>query len=341
MRLLVAVLGSLLLLTSCGSDPLSGGRSQTPFELPVGDPTYDATQPAWQIGGTIHVGDDTIEVDPEPSSFVVASGGVYYLSGQALYFSDGGAVQKVAQVGSSRQLRMSSDGRYLGLLDQAHGRTDRYDTTVAVPVVFALDDGRQVLRGAGDYSLEGQDLADLYEDAELSFDGFVGDDVVITDPLAPTELTRYRLDGSEPTPIEVDPQSGRHELKGLIQTERGFRGGLTAGPRRLWKANDFFSPDIGWLSPGREVALAWNVIAPPRFYDARTGEPTSFDPGAPTFRLGGWVDDRTFFGAALGRGGRASGNIVTCSIRTAKCRSVGDLTAVGPEDVRFPEDGLF
>jgi len=71
------------------------------------------------------------------------------------------------------------------------------------------------------------------------------------------------------------------------------------------------------------------------FYDAASGEQIRFDPGLRTFRLGGWVDDQTFYGSTSTRGGAefpgGQVRIVSCTTTTGKC------TRVAP-DFRVPRD---
>jgi hypothetical protein len=289
-----------------------------PFTLPVGSPRYDHRAPAWAVGATLHVGEVTMELDPAPTAFVVTRWGVHYLAEGSLWWSDGGAAERVARVGTS-ELSLSADGRHLGLLDAARGRQDESGTHLAVPVVLDAGTGEQVLREPAPVEELG-DLADLYEDAETGFLGFSDDAAYAADPVAGGTL-RLPLDGSEPELV-------RPERALVLQEERGTPVRLreTADGRlRLARPREQ-STAAGWLSPGSDAVIAAERTTGV-WYDAVDGTPHEVETGDRFFYLGGWVDDRTFYGAASARGSALgpSGRtvVVACTLGERRCESVG------------------
>lgn len=312
-------LGALVACHDEASDPAVG--SQAPFVLPVGSPTYDARSPAWAVGGTLHVGDVVIELDPAPTAFVVTRWGVHYLAEGSLWSSDGGAARRVARVGTT-ELSLSPDGRHVGLMDATRGPQDEFGTPLAVPVVLDAETGEQVLRVPAPASAQEDmnDLADLYEDAEMGFLGFDADAAYAADPVA-GGVRRLPLDGSEPSLLDPDRAPALAGERGTPVRLRDLpAGGMrVAGPGEQ-------STALGWLSPGGE-ALVEAERNRGVWYDAALGSPHPVETGDRHFYLGGWVDDSTFYGAASARGSalRPSGRtvVVTCTLGERRCEPVG------------------
>ncbi len=318
-------LGALVACHEQASDPAV--EAQAPFALPVGAPTYDPRAPAWAVGTTLHVGEQSIDLDPAPTAFVVTRWGVPYLAQGSLWWSDGGPARRVARVGAT-SLSLSPDGRHVGLMDSAHGAEDGSGTPLAVPVVLDAQTGEQVLRApatagadAGDLGdLADLDLADLYEETEVGFLGFDADAAYAADPVA-GGTRRLPLDGSEPTVLRPGRGPALTEERGTPVRLRRLPGGgmRVAGPGEQSSAD-------GWLSPGGDV-----LVEAERnrgvWYDAEDGTAHRVETGDRHFYLGGWVDEKTFYGAASARGGRLAPSgrtvVVRCTVGERRCGAVG------------------
>ena len=319
---ILAALTMALTLAGCGEETPSSVRSAVDFSLPVGDPAYDVDAPSWAVGGTIHVGEDKITVKPVPDAYVVATGGIYYVAKDNLYFTDGGPVEEVGPIASS-SLVESGDGRYLGMLAEAKDSDDEYGTAPRVPVAFDLETGTEVLHAEPGPVSKNDDLADLYEDASVGFLGFADDAAYVDDPLR-DGLNRFPLAGGEPEPLPVD-DFGLAEPPAFIG-ERGIE--VTVQPKKgggyeISETGDGYS---GVLSPDERYVFVDGDEDGPVFYDAASGEQIGFDPGLRTFRLGGWVDDQTFYGSTSTRGGAefpgGQVRIVSCTTTTRTCARV-------------------
>lgn len=315
MRLLLGLVVPACLavaLTACGDETEPPDPVAAPFSLPVGSPTYDVEAATWAVGGVIRVGDDEIEVEPKPAAYVVTGSGIYYLAGRRLYFTDGGAAEKVANI-NTEELAVSPDGQHLALVDREHGPVDPYDTHVAVPVVFDLETGEQVLRAEPGRSLEDDDLAVLYGELPPSLMGIDDAAVYAVDPLRDgddDDQFRFPLDGGSPEPVDGNP---------MLLDETGVHGYAEqlSGGRYRWAPvyDDEANPLVSAvLSPTEDVLFVPGELG--RYFDAASGEPTVFS--ETPFVLGGWVDDDTFYGAfsangsSEGPGGRTT--IASCDL---------------------------
>ena len=149
----------------CGDDVEAGDEpGGSTLELPVADVDLDVDAPAYSTGREIRIGEVTIPVDPTPEEWVVGPHGIYYLTDETLWFADEDGSEEVATVGFS-ELVLSPDRSLLGLADLASGPPDQFDTPVAVPVVFDLETGEEVLRGEPADATD-EDLAVLYGEIE-------------------------------------------------------------------------------------------------------------------------------------------------------------------------------
>ncbi|ANH37002.1 hypothetical protein I601_0550 [Nocardioides dokdonensis FR1436] len=317
--LIAAALGAVVLV-GCEDDASPPReRATAPFTLPVGAPAFDPRAPAWSVGGTLHVGERTLELDPAPAAFVVTRWGVHYLADGSLWFSDGGPATLVARVNTTR-LHLSPDGRHLGLMDRAHGPEDAFGTHLATPVVLDVATGDQVLRSPATDDLDDLDLEDLYEDAEPVFLGLDAEAAYVVDPVAGGTF-RLPLDGADPEtvrPARVPGLVGERGTPVSLHAEEG--GGMRLAGRGEQSYLD------GWLSPGGDALVAAERTRG-TWYDAADGTAHRVDTGDRFFYLGGWVDHRTFYGAASARGS-ASGPtgrtvVVTCTLGERRCEVVG------------------
>lgn len=123
-----------------------------PTTIPVGNGDVDPRDVVWVQGSVLHVGKDSWDLAPRRvSSFVVAQGGVYFLDGAALWFTD---LQRVRDTGISggEDLAASYDGRGIRVaVTPRGGRTVRhgYSTTTGqeVPVEQVAPASRTQLLG--------------------------------------------------------------------------------------------------------------------------------------------------------------------------------------------------
>lgn len=203
---LVALACAATLLAGCGDHAAGEDEDGSSLEVPVGDVDLDVDAPAWSTGDEIRVGEATIPVDPRPDSWVVGPHGVYYLTGETLWFADESGSQEVATVGYS-ELSLSPDRALLGLVDLANGPPDRFDTPVAVPLVFDLETGEEVLDAEPGEPTADDDLAVLYGEIEPVVLGFDDDAVYAIDPLR-GGLNRFPLDGGDPEEIPDEEEDG-------------------------------------------------------------------------------------------------------------------------------------
>jgi hypothetical protein len=294
-RILGLVVGLSLTATACGSGTDDPAPAGAPFSIPVGAPSYDPDAATWAVRGKVHVGDTVLDVAPPPEAYVVTRRGVYYNARGALYFTDGGDVEKVAEVGGAG-LAVDPSQQRLALVDRMHGATDPYDAHAAVPVVFDLDTGEQVFRGTPGRSLEDDDLADLYSEISPDLLGLDDTAVYAIDPLREgddRDEWRFPLDGAEPEPVEGNP---------MLVDETGIRGWAEPLPGGGFRWDPVHDDELqervrAVLSPARDVVFVEDGIAggPSSYYDAGSGEPTTFS--ETPFFLGGWIDDDTFYGA--------------------------------------------
>ncbi len=314
-------------LAGCGDEeaPDRGGTGSE-AALPVGEPAYDVDGPSWAAGDTIHVGDWSVTVKPAPEAYVVADRGIYYVAKDVLHFTDGESpVKEVGPIASSTLVE-SVDGRYLGMMGEAAGSDDEYSTPARVPLVFDLETGNEILRAEPGEVSKDDDLADLYEDASVGFLGFADDAAYADDPLR-NGSTRFPLDGGEPEAAPTD-DFGLAELPAFAG-ERGIE--VTVQPANgdgyeISETGDGYS---GVLSPDERYLFVDGDGRGTAYYDAESGESIRFDPGLRDFRLGGWIDDETFYGATSSRG---NGEFPAGRVRIVSCTTTtGSCTPVGPE----------
>ena len=326
---ILVTLATALTLVGCGDEPPgSGGAGRV--VLPLGEPTYDVEPPSWAVGNTIHVGEQEITAKPAPDAYVVATHGIYYVTRQKLYFSDGGRVEKVGRIASS-ELVESADGRYLGMMAEAAGSEDEYGTAARVPVVFDLESGTEILHAEPGKVSGNDDLADLYEDAAVGFLGFADDAAYVEDPLR-EGTTRFPLDGGKPGSVPRN-DFGLADLPAFAG-ERGIEVALEpteSGGYAVSETGDGYS---GVLSPDGRFVFVNGDGNGAVFYDVDSGAAHRIDPGLRNFRLGGWVDDQTFYGVTGTRGGA---ELPAGRVRVVSCTTTGTCTPFSPE-FRLPRD---
>lgn len=327
-------------LTSCGDETAGpNGSGDRPFSVPVGTGSFDVHAPTWLREGEIHVGDEVYAPTPEPTSYVVTPTAIYYASHNGLYSYDGAKSQRFLR-SSWPYLSLSADDHYLGVIDDTHGPADEYDTSAAVPTVVDLETGKVILRvEPGQDALKNADLADLYGEVDPSFQGFIGDEAIIFDPLQEPDAARYPLAGGEPTEIPKDGDG--QPTYPEVEDQFGWRVRVyeeRSGAIRMARKDELSYFDA-YLSPDKKWMFKTVNGYEPEFYDPKTGAPQVLK-GVKGFRLGGWVDDDTFYGLAgsVNREGlllRAPHRIVQCETATRVCTDVSE-----PFDANSGEGGL-
>ena len=94
--------------------------SPVPSEVPVGNARLPLDAPAWATAGRLQIGQRSVEVSPRSiDAFVVARGGVYFLDGSELWFTDLRMVRATGLTGVSglavdatrSQVRVTVSGR--------------------------------------------------------------------------------------------------------------------------------------------------------------------------------------------------------------------------------------
>ena len=166
--------------------------------LPHGASTYVAGRPATISNGAIHAGGHTVVVAPLRADQAVATrGGTYFLNAGELWYVADHAARSTGLVAVGH-LALSSDGRYLALVDRTHGPSVPGGVPVAAAVVYDTTSGRVVLRSRAGMGSVGDDLRSAYA-ARPPRVLSVSDQALVA--RTPAGRYRYPLDGSTPTPL--------------------------------------------------------------------------------------------------------------------------------------------
>jgi hypothetical protein len=174
-------------------------RAAAPLpRLPHGPSTYVPGHPASVHDGVIHAGGHTVAVAPLRADEAVATrGGTYFLNAGELWYVGGHAARSTGLVDLAH-LAVSSDGRYLALVDRTHGPSVPGGVPVASVVAYDTTSGRVVLRSSAGMGSAGDDLRAAYA-ADPPRVVSVSDDAVVA--RTPAGRYRYPLDGSTPAPL--------------------------------------------------------------------------------------------------------------------------------------------
>jgi hypothetical protein len=326
-----------LALVGCG-ESTTGAADEQPFMLPVGATAWDVTAPAWLHDGTLHVGEETVELGPRVDQFVLGATGVYWMRGQTLMFTSAvGSTQKVEDVGWGN-LAVSSDRSVFATVDQSRGPTDKYGTHVLQVAAFDTRTGEQLYRTPDKEPDDRDDLAALYGEIMPLLHG-VSDERLFYDGAT------IDLDDSSAVPAGEDAD-GIDVYEGYAETlfPDGFHVSIRGqGRRRELTESSMFA--VGRLSPDRSTIFdvgQWPTEAVA--YDADTGRQAPIDAPWDHFTLVGWSDDDTFFGVAERIDEEHVVNVlrarqvVTCELRTLKCRRVSPVVPTDDDNQgRFPE----
>jgi hypothetical protein len=186
-RLLALVAGLVLLATGCqvGEDDEmappprrtvtvtpSAQPAPQPDRIPVGTGDVDPTDVVWVQGSLLHVGKDAWDLAPRRvSSFVVVDGGVYFLDGGTLWFTDLSRVRDTGVTGG-QDLAAAYDGRAIRVgVAPTDGRTVRhgYETTTGrqVPSRQATPATQEQLLGTPSQVTLRPDRSDLGSQGEV------------------------------------------------------------------------------------------------------------------------------------------------------------------------------
>jgi hypothetical protein len=310
-------------LTGCGA-PTGSPSDGQPFTLPVGPTEWDPHAPSWFHAGTLHVGEQTLELGDDVGVFVLGSTGVYWMRGHTLMFTSAeGATQEVQDLGQSN-LAVSTDRSVLATVDQSHGPTDEYGAHVLQVVAFDTRSGEQLYRTPDEEPQDGADLTDLYEETMPLLDG-VSDEHIFFDH------TTIELDDGSTVP--ADESEGYDVYDGYAETlfPDGYRVAIRGeGRRRVLDESSSFAS--GLLSPDRSTLLdAGTWPSPAVVYDATTGRQRSIHAPWRHFTLGGWSDQDTFFGVAQRIDETDADTVlrarqvVTCELRTLACTAASPV----------------
>lgn len=324
---LVAGLLAPFVLAGCG---IATAADEDAFALPVGPTEWDATGPAWYADGTLHVGERTVELGDRVDQFVLGATGVYWMRGQALWFTSvEGESEKVERVGWGN-LAVSADRSVFATVDQSRGPTDEFGTHVIQVAAFDTRTGEQIYRTPDEEPEDGADLADLYGEIMPLLTG-VSDERLFFDG-ATIDLG----DGSR-TQASAGPDGEVYEGYAETLFPDGFHVYLEGEGRHRELADTWLS-GVGLLSPDRSTIFdtsQWPTDAVA--YDAKSGRQRPIDAPWDHFTLVGWSDADTFFGVSEDIDQDAlnvlrARQVVTCEVRTLACTPVSPVIPTDDEE---------
>ncbi|WP_121253760.1 hypothetical protein [Nocardioides ferulae] len=189
MRQLLAVV--VLGLTLAGCQSTSDPSDPELADLPTDPGPLPDDAVTWAVGDTIHVGDQSIRVGKRVRAMVEANGRILFLQGHSdvVRVTDGESTRATEL--RTDELRVSDDGRYLGLLDQSEMPWSTVVVDLETAEVVVDDDA-----GMGDAD---DDLSDLYEDAEPRVLGFDGNNLLVDPASAPGTISWDAGTGERPS----------------------------------------------------------------------------------------------------------------------------------------------
>ena len=242
-----------------------------------------ATAPlVWEADGVVHLSDGTeVELGGPTSSYVVAGDGIFFVpaasadeaasedvaSGEVHFAAPGQEPEDTGLRLRADTLRSSPDGTYVAGIDVESGDEDDYGTPLAEVVVIDLRDGDEVVRTSEGLGDTGDDLADLYEDAEIGL-------------VALTDDTAY-VDGVDGT-VAIDLATGETSDADDAQVP------LPGAPE---------SPDGTWTL--RQDGDRGTVLG-------ADDEAVALDVPTPRWTLDWWADAHTVVGVAVADDGSSA-----------------------------------
>jgi hypothetical protein len=149
-------------------------------QLPVGTGDIGPGDHVRARGSVLHVDGRSADLAPlRIGDHVVVKGGVYFLNGSELWFTDLGRARATGYE-DVRSLVASPHGTRLAFLDLQHGPKDRDGTPLAISIAYDARTGTPLVAsyaGMGDVTTD--DLSQLYQQDEPRIVGFAGDDLVV------------------------------------------------------------------------------------------------------------------------------------------------------------------
>lgn len=318
---MAATLALLLGLAGCASSTSEGPAGSG---LPTARGPLPTQGVVWAVGRTVHLDEQTLRLDRPPQVMVAARGRLYYVEEgrEALMVTDG---ERARDTGfEAGHLAASTDGRYLGFLDRSEGMP--WST-----VVVDLESGEVVVDDHTGMGGEGDDLPDLYEDAQPEVVGFDGDDLYVRPATGAAVLswdaaTGERTDHDDDTFVApFDPGGGR-SLPALV------RNGRLVVPQDPYRSTRW-----GHASPDGAVALRSTGDAT-TLYAVASGRRLPVDLHGRHFLLGGWTGPATAYGLSFRASAYGPVRLVACrlSVAVQRCRVLREVRKPRGELVLFP-----
>ena len=325
-RAVAAGLVAAMTVAACGGTGKPDDSRTEPSSLPVGVTRWDAGGPAWLFDGTLHVGDQSVEMPGKVDRFVVAATGIYWVRLQVLHFTSVEGETEEVGVVPWGNIAVSADRSVFAAVDQSRGPADQYGTRMMQVAAFDTRTGEELYRTPDDELDPDVDYADLYGEVMPLLQG-VSDDLLFFDS------TTIDLEDGASTPTGED-DVGLEEYVGYAETlfPDGFHVAVRReGGRRYVEESSAFGT-AGRLSPDRSTLFdvaTWPARAVA--YDATTGRRRTIEAPWRYFTLGGWIDDDTFWGAAeriqrqrLRTVVRAQ-QVVSCELPALVCEAVSPV----------------
>lgn len=320
-RWVPVVLAAMATLAGCSSAPAA---DPAPSGLPTSMGPLPTDEVVWAVGSTVHVGERSFSTDRPVRAMVAARGRVYYLEGHRdeLMVSDG--VRSRSTGFETDRLVASADGRHLAFLDSSDGSP--WST-----LVLDLMAGEVVVDDDSGMGEVGEDLADLYEDAQPEPLGFEGDELYVR-AAAGDEIRSWDASTGERTDhgdrafvAPFDPGGGRR-LPALI------RNGRLVVPQDPYRSTQW-----GHASPEATVTLQ-PVGDRTGLFAVDSGRRLPVDLRGRTFVLGGWINDTTAYGVSFDRSARGPVRLVSCRLSLAeqRCRVLREVEKPRGQLVLFP-----
>jgi hypothetical protein len=300
-------------------------RSQEPVDQPSPAPTDAVARPlTFAVGGTIHYGGQTIEVEQEVHMVDVTDDGVVFVrqapdtnryeqpDAKELWFTDGSEIVQIGTVWGSpaRGYGVTTSDAGSTLVWREPGGTVVFDTE-SMQVLTRLPDVLRVYDDAVYW---------VADDAPCSGDSVGGGDGVVS--CSPLEgVMRYDVATGSSEPVTWDAYQEYAKRRPRTIGSRDGEGGTVL--RSL--------AELDFDREGAELRFSDRYGEnTPVFTDARTGEPIRLrvpadGTTATYFQASHWLDDDSFvlFGYSGIRTELADeGDILTCTLSTGTCRLV-------------------
>lgn len=148
--------------------------------LPVGQGKVAPGDDVRATGGNLIVNGQQVRLAPlRADTVAVVPGGVYFLNGTELWFTDLSSARATG-FGDVSSLVASEDGNWLGFIDRAHGPVDDHGTRLAIAIAYDARTGkvqRASYAGMGDPATD--DLAARYAATPPTVLGFSEDEMTV------------------------------------------------------------------------------------------------------------------------------------------------------------------